>query len=121
MSIKIETSDGKVVIQADDSSVVENITIDGKRLVGGPKRPTVHFPGKWLVLVGLFLISFGITLGVSECAKVALGSPLDCLDIKDNDRRHYCLALAKHDKLECEFIHDESLRSECRALAGVRP
>lgn len=51
---------------------------------------------------------------------VALASSLDCLQIHDSDRRHFCLAVTKPDKLECEFIRNSDLRAQCRASASPR-
>lgn len=39
----------------------------------------------------------------------------DCNQINDADQRHFCLALSKPDKGECEFIKNHDLRYECRA------
>lgn len=131
MAVNIRSEDGKVSITADDGSRVENIWVDGKRIVGGSRRPGIHWGSVLLVAL------VGVVLVVLVYGRIALGSPLvpgtgmtgghpglrsglDCLDIKDPDARHFCLALAKHDKLECEFIKDSGKRAECRGLAGGR-
>ncbi len=51
--------------------------------------------------------------------KTARCSPLDCESLPSADGRNYCRAMSKGDKSYCEFIHDQQLRAQCRAM--VRP
>ena len=44
-------------------------------------------------------------------------STLACEGISNPDSRHFCRAIAGHDRLECELIKDGSLRTSCRAFA----
>ena len=54
-------------------------------------------------------------LVIAGCCKLAYGSPLDCEQVKDPDRRHFCRAVSIPRKSECEFIKNNDLRHECRA------
>ena len=115
MAVKIETEDGRVKITADDGSVVKNIRVDGKDVVGGTtdwvevlKRVAVY--GAMLLFCVLFW-----ALVIVGCSRLAHASPLDCESIREPDQRHYCRAVSKPDKGECEFIKAHDLRQECRA------
>ncbi len=113
MAIHIRSEDGKVTIDADDGSTVRDIYVDGREVSGLSVRR--RFPWRTLGIVLIIVVALGLLLFPALCP----ASPLDCLDIKDNDARHFCLAVSKHDKLECEFIHNHDKRAECRALAGA--
>lgn len=62
----------------------------------------------------LFCLLFW-ALVIVGCTKLCHASPLDCEQIHDNDQRHFCRAVSKPDKGECEFIKAHDLRQECRA------
>ena len=123
MGVRIESKNGKVVIVADDSSTVKNITINGERVDPDSNDWNLRETPNWaevakrVAVYGamlLFCLAFW-ALVIAGCSKLAHASPLDCEQIRDNDQRHYCRAVSIPRKSECEFIKSHDLRQECRA------
>lgn len=113
MAISIKTKDGRVSIVADDGSSVSNITVAGKRIVGGPVPDTT---GRIVVIVGLLVFALGVALILFGCSTAhAHASPAQCESIHSADQRHYCRAVTLPDRGECELIKDHDLRFQCRA------
>lgn len=62
MGLRIETDDKRVLIQADDSSRVTNVTVDGQHYLAATDR----FDWKWTCFLLLFgmLCGLGIAVGI---------------------------------------------------------